>query len=406
MTNEDFLYLVKVEPNANNNKYYKMIKKGDMFDAQYGRIGNTNHQTKTYSMSRWDSTLRSKLKKGYEDQTRLFAVKVSKVKSEYSDIPNRVIQEIVDRLQIMANNAIKENYTISSSNVTQIMIDEAQTELNKLMSADKMELFNAILLTLFKIIPRKMTKVNLYLAKDKDDFGRIIQEEQDLLDVMKGQVVQNLQKDEDENSNEEDVAKKNKNILEAMGLEVEETNDEDIKAIKKLMGRDSDKLINSWKVNNIETRKRFEKFNKENDIKDIRLLFHGTRSENVWSIMQTGLFLRPTNAVITGSMFGKGLYKSNDFDKSRGYTSVSGSRWANGGTRTGFMFLMDVAYGNPYNVYSFDSKYYSMDYKSLKDLDPSYNCLHAHGGTGMLRKDEIVIYSEKQCTMKYLIEVT
>ena len=41
------------------------------------------------------------------------------------------------------------------------------------------------------------------------------------------------------------------------------------------------------------------------------------------------------------------------------------------------------------------------EYSSLKGK----NSLHAHGGTGMLRKDEIVIYKEEQSTIKYLVEL-
>lgn len=53
----------------NNNKYYDMREKPDgTFDATYGRIGATA-TTINYPMSKWDSTLNSKLRKGYEDMT-------------------------------------------------------------------------------------------------------------------------------------------------------------------------------------------------------------------------------------------------------------------------------------------------------------------------------------------------
>ena len=45
------------------------------------------------------------------------------------------------------------------------------------------------------------------------------------------------------------------------------------------------------------------------------------------------------------------------------------------------------------------------DYEKLKKESPKANCLHAHSGTGMLRKDEIVIYKEEQSTIKYLVEI-
>jgi predicted DNA-binding WGR domain protein len=58
------LYLVKVEPNANNNKYYRMIELGnDSFKVEYGRIGVGGFQTATYSISQWDKKLKEKIRK-------------------------------------------------------------------------------------------------------------------------------------------------------------------------------------------------------------------------------------------------------------------------------------------------------------------------------------------------------
>ena len=65
------IYLVKVEANKNNNKYYRMIRHDTDFEVQYGRIGVTGFQTAKYPISQWDKKIREKLKKGYVDQTRL-----------------------------------------------------------------------------------------------------------------------------------------------------------------------------------------------------------------------------------------------------------------------------------------------------------------------------------------------
>ena len=394
------LYLVKVEANANNNKYYKMIPMGNSFEVQYGRIGNANYQSKRYPMYRWDSTLRSKLKKGYVDQTRLVSEPTAKIKNPYLSIDNPSISKIVERLQLMANNAINENYTISSSKVTQKMIDEAQCLLNRLIDIDQEDEFNQVLLDLFRTIPRKMKKVQQCLANNNSEFGYILDREQDLLDVMKGQVVTNNISETSENAEEV----KNQTILEAFGLEFYEVDDKDIEIIKKEFGYHKDKYIQAWKVVNKKTQNKFDEFVKNNKIKKKKLLWHGTRSENVWSIINMGLVLRP-NAVITGKMFGYGIYFSPDFDKSRGYTSVSGSRWSRGYDNTGFMMLMDVAYGNPFDVYDFNSKYYNLNYENLQNMCKNSHCLHAHNSNGMLRKDEIVVYKQEQCTIKYLIEI-
>lgn len=61
------------------------------------------------------------------------------------------------------------------------------------------------------------------------------------------------------------------------------------------------------------------------------------------------------------------------------------------------MALMDVAYGKPYDVHSFDSKYYNFNYERLQQCCLGANCLHTHAGS-MLRNDKIIVYKEEQCT--------
>lgn len=296
--------------------------------------------------------------------------------------------------------AISDNYTISSNKVTQVMVDEAQDILTELLDIKTLEEFNDILLKLFTTIPRKMGNVKYYLATNKEDFPDIIQREQDLLDVMKGQVIQHRVADD----NPDDEEKSSNTILEQLGLVFEECDNNDIATIKTALGSCADKFHKAWKVKNIKTEKKFDEFVKENNIKDTKLLFHGSRNENWWSIINTGLVLKPTNAVITGKMFGYGIYYAPKARKSLGYTSLSGSYWARGSSNSGFMALMDVAYGKPFDVYSFDSKFYNFNYNELQKYCPGANCLHAHEGS-MLRNDEIIVYKEEQCTIRYLIEL-
>ena len=396
-------YLVMVTATANNNKYYKQIPHGDTWTAEYGRIGSSS-QRREYPMSQWNSKYNEKIRKGYVDQSDLVEdlIQVQKPKqSEYKEIENKVIAEIVERLQEMAKQAISDNYTISSNKVTQAMVDEAQEILTGLLDIPDVDTFNDMLLKLFTVIPRRMGNVKDYLVKSTEDFAKIIQREQDLLDVMRGQVVQKQimddTKDNDDNKNEN-------TILEQLGLEFDECNDKDIAVIKDALGSCADRFYKAWKVKNVKTQERFEKFVKENNIKNTKLLFHGSRNENWWSIINTGLVLKPTNAVITGKMFGYGIYYAPKARKSLGYTSLDGSYWVRGNSKSGFMALMDVAYGKPYDVYSFDSKYYNFNYDRLQEACNGANCLHAHEGS-MLRNDEIIVYKEDQCTIRYLIEL-
>lgn len=395
-------HLVMVTAGANNNKYYDMKPQGDMWVATYGRIGSGS-QTRTYSKREWDKKYNEKIRKGYIDQTDLIQDLISTEKptqSEYKEIDNAEIAAIVERLQAMAKKAISENYTVSSNKVTQAMVDEAQNIITGLLNITDVKIFNDELLKLFITIPRKMSSVSSYIARDNGEFNKIISREQDLLDIMKGQVVQKQVVEE----TKETKPINDNTILEHLGLEFEECSNEDIATIKVALGSCSDKFHKAWKVKNLRTQKRFDDFVKENNIKDVRLLFHGSRNENWWSIINSGLMLRPTNAVITGKMFGYGIYYAPKARKSLGYTSLSGSYWARGNSSSGFMALMDVAYGKPYDVYSFDSKYYNFNYETLQKNCPGANCLHAHEGN-MLRNDEIIVYKEEQCTIKYLVEL-
>lgn len=388
---------------SNNNKVYRMIPHGDTFEVEYGRVGATC-QHASYPIRQWDKKYNEKIKKGYVDQTHLvqdlIQKEVPKSKDGYKAIENKVIAEIVQRLQDMAKQKIQANYKVSSQQVTQAMVDEAQNVIDELMNKTTVEEFNSTLLRLFTVIPRKMGNVNDYIARDTNSFARILKDEQDLLDVMRGQVVTHLAEEEPD----KEVESKGETILDAMGLVFEETTDEDVKMIKDLLGDCKDKFYRAWRIRNVRTQKRFDDFVEKEKISKTKLLWHGSRNENWWSIINTGLVLRPTNAVITGKMFGYGIYYAPKARKSLGYTSLSGSYWAKGSANSAFMAVMDVAYGKPYDVHSFDSKYYDFNYDKLQRACPGANCLHAHAGS-MLRNDEIIVYKEEQCTIKYLVEL-
>lgn len=398
-------YLILVSGDANSNKYYNCFPEGSEFRVEYGRVDSTK-TTIRYPMSKWTSQIKSKIRKGYVDVTDLKQDLVQEIstvnpESPYNEIENAAVRTIVEKLQSLARETIQKNYTVKASAVTQDMVDTAQKIIDALANfSSTVEEFNANLLKLFTVIPRKMGNVRDYLADNTEDFAKIISKEQDLLDVMRGQIYVRP-----ENEHVEHVEKKQQTILEELGLAMEETTADDVALIKTLMNESAGKFRKAWRVTNLKTQDRFDKFVADNNIQDTRLLFHGSRSENFWSIIKTGLVLRPTNAVITGKMFGYGCYYAPKCAKSIGYTSLSGSYWAHGGNNTAYMALFDVAYGTPYDVYNFDSKYYNLDYNKLQQFKPGANCLHAHADKGMLRNDEIVVYKEDQMTIKYLIEI-
>ena len=143
-------------------------------------------------------------------------------------------------------------------------------------------------------------------------------------------------------------------------------------------------------------RQRFDDYLEKHHIKKVKQLWHGSRNENWFSIAINGLQLNP-NAIITGKMFGQGIYFAPSSMKSWNYTSFYGTSWANGNSDTGFMGLYATAYGKPYDVTSAGT--YSQ--ASLTRL--GCNCIHAHAGSA-LRNDEILFYDEASILLQYIVE--
>lgn len=395
-------YLVMVTAGNNHNKYYKMVPKGSSFEVEYGRVG-AGSQTRSYPMGLWNRKYNEKIAKGYVDRTDLMMDLIQREKPKaacgYREIENHAIAEIVERLQAMAAKAVQDNYTISSNHVTMAMVDKAQEVLESLLTCDTVESFNTTLLELYGVIPRKMGNVSSYLAVSRDSFGEIVEREQDLLDVMKGQVYVPPAIEPEDSAREPNA----QTILEAKGLVFEEVDEADIAKIKSCLGSCADKFHRAWRVRNQHTQRNFDALVDSENIKT-KLLWHGSRNENWWSIINQGLVLKPTNAVITGKMFGYGIYFATKARKSLGYTSLSGSYWAHGSSASAFMGLYEVAYGTPFDVYSFEHRFSSLNYDGLQKLKPGAHCLHAHEGK-MLRNDEIIVYKEAQTTIRYLVEL-
>lgn len=413
-------YLILVDPNNNgvdSNKFYKMAGNGDdTFTVEFGRVGATP-QTKTYPMSKWNSTLASKLKKGYVDRSDLMqeVIADSKIEDksngvdEFSLVQNLSVREIVKRLWDYANKTIQSAYSVRAEAVTQAMIDAAQEKIDYIAANYKnwsVEEFNKNLNELFIIVPRKMKRVSDCLVSDSSEYDKKLSEEQSLLDTMAGQVYKPKARIVDAGSE----IKASESILQKMGITMEEATQEDVAKIKKAMGDSAGKFYKAWRVTNLETEERYQKFTSENNIGNVKLFCHGSRNQNWFNILKMGLKIRPAGVITTGLMFGKGAYFSNSekyhggVAKSIGYTSLGGY-WTRDYQNCGFIAFFDVAIGDSVDAYSFDSKYYSYNLERLKKDNPKAWSLWAHGNTSMLRNDEIIVYDDRQMTIRYLVEI-
>lgn len=131
------------------------------------------------------------------------------------------------------------------------------------------------------------------------------------------------------------------------------------------------------------------------------LLFHGTRSVNVSGILRESLRLpkQLVGVVLTGAMFGPGLYFADDWKKSAGYTSLTHSYWSRGSGavagRDAFMFAADVVLGKPFvppqaGGYTAPPK--------------GHHSIFGKAGHSGVQNNEFIVFKPEQHKLRYLIE--
>jgi len=410
--------LIMVTP-ENNNKFYDMTENPDgSITAVWGRVDVTSTTTHyPVGKKKWETLINSKIKKGYVDMTEMRAVEVAK--SDFAVIGTPAVSAIVKELQSYANRSVQQNYTISSEAVTPQMVVAAQAVMDELVPllvvGKDAKPINDKLIELYRVIPRKMKKVQYHLIDaanpklrdvgiDRVTQGNLaeiqclIANEQATLDVMGGQVkVSTAQKTLGTDN-------KASTILDAMGLAIESPSDKDVQSIKEFLGRNSNQYKKAFRVINKRTQAKFDQALTAAKNKTVRNYWHGSRNENWWSIIDSGLLIRPSNAVYTGSMFGDGIYGASKAQKSIGYSSLRGSYWARGSATKGFLALFSFHVGNQLHVKSHASWMSSLTYNQLQKKG-DYDSLYAHGGADLIN-DEFIVYTPAQVTIKYLIELS
>lgn len=126
-------------------------------------------------------------------------------------------------------------------------------------------------------------------------------------------------------------------------------------------------------------------------------LWHGTKASNILSILKVGMYIPPSSAAqCTGRMFGNGVYFAPSSTKALNYAY---GYWGGSGRYDDncFMFLADVAVGNPHVPSS-----------SSWSMTPpkGYDSVWAKPGRSGVSNDEVIVYRTSQCNLVYLIKFT
>ena len=406
----------------NSNKVYIMEELPDgRIKCEYGRVGKSM-VTEYKDASKWSAVYNQKTgkSKGYTDVTDLLVESVQ-VDSDLKDdkveaIKDSVVKKLVEELMAYANKSIQKNYKVTQEAVSEQQVNAAQEVVDQISGLIKIGVdikhVNDILIKLYTIIPRKMDNVKNHLfgeIKDDESYKsaqRLLDLEQSALDTMAGQVQlikQQREAAKDAADGKTKAASASKTILDQMGLVIEvEKDSETLELINKLLGPNASQARKIYKVKNLKTQAKYDVHLNKAEVKKKRMYWHGSRNENFFNIIQTGLLIRPSGAVHTGSMFGDGIYFADKAQKSIGYTSLRGSYWAHGGDNKAYLALFEVHLGKQKEILHHDSSCYSLSDKVLKK--EGYDSVFAKGGAD-LRNNEFIVYKPEQCTISHLIEI-
>lgn len=370
--------LIFVEHNGNKNKFYNMEVIGDKLNVEFGRVGSTP-QTATYPSSMFNNKRREKLNKGYEDITHLYVEDASSSLTFHKIEPR--VKCLFECLFEYTNTSVRTNYNFNTSSVTQKHIDLAQEQLDAISKSSSIFNIQQACQKLFMIFPRKMTRVADYIPTTDwsvDRLSKFISDEQDILDSLKGSVTFN-------NTSQFQLSD--------YGL-VDCTTDIDkweLLKIQQLVG--TSRFKDAYKVIH-KNEPEFINHLTNSKYKITKLLIHGSRSQNILSILKSGLQIRPTGAYYSGSAYGDGLYHADKLEKSLGYC---------GSSKDKFIMLQEVHVGNQYeyvgrNKHDKPNNFFTKDY--LANI--GYDSVFAKGGNDLLN-NEYIVYSPQQTVLKYLL---
>lgn len=390
-------YLTMVT-DKNNNKFYHMKPNTNgTWTASWGRIGNVGgvgrSSSCTYESYQWDAKYAEKIAKGYSDISDIYFQTDPEIKEEPKNEPldNSISGHLMRFLATLAKDFARTSYTIGVEHISPAMIEKGNDilkQMNVVAKEGNVSAFNKLLKELYCTVPRAMHDTRFCFpggSSNSETLSRVVNNEQQMLDSI-ASVATYAKK------SSFSVTPSYENLI------ISKTTPEDDKKIKALMGKNAFHFTQAWKVSNVFTEQKFDAYKGS---KDTKLLWHGSRNENFLSILQSGLLLNP-NAVLTGKMFGYGIYFAPSFQKSLGYTSLEGSYWARGKSDLGLIALFEVATGKAYDVYSHSSNLSSFRESDIKKRH--CDSLFAHKGS-MLHNDEIVVYNESACTIRYLVQV-
>lgn len=415
----DKKYLTKIDPETNKYEFYKIVPynmgpRTLSIGGSFGRIGSDKKDLDSETIIRspapsymyWIKYY-EKLNQGYQDMsdytleqedTELNAMFDQ---DDPAELAANLATDLYNKLRAYAKEALASqmdvNFLTEKCPFTKSQVTNSWKILNSMGTCKTVKEFNDKLLKLISISPRKIDKyrgqtIQALLApvantaeEQREIFANIIAREESLIQAMEAMV------------NTVNARYSKSPVLSPFGnIEISEPEEKEIEMVKNHLSDKLKPLVKKvYRVHAVEQQEKYDLYRAKNNITETKLLWHGSRNENWISIIKKSLMLNP-NAVITGKMWGNGIYFAPSSMKSWGYTSSG--YWTGGNAGTVFMGLYETAYGTPYIP--------DQLMKGTKEFlnKEKANCIHANKGVCGLANDEIIFFDEDAVCIQYLVE--
>jgi poly [ADP-ribose] polymerase len=408
----------------NNNKFWRIFRYDDYScKVEFGRVGDSGQvDNKVFgdeysSQAFFNKKTKEKIKKGYtkvdiisNNTTTVVSPKgsLTEVAKKQIITKSTEVEKLIEYFSKVNVHKILESTTMTYNVesglfstpigiVTKDTIDRARDVLNLMLpyvkkAELKAEEYVTLLETYLMMIPKNIGR--------RFDPTSIFKTEQDLidqsgiLDSLEASIQSVLSKPAEVKTSEDEPEEKK-----IFDVEVELLNDSnEFDRISKFFKSTSHnnhvssrynlKTVYTIDINHM--RKAYD--DAKDKVGNIMELWHGTRASNILSILKCGLVMpNPRSGNFNGSVFGLGIYFSDQSTKSLNYAC---GYWGGGSDNHPYMFIADVAMGKAYTPSRADSNL----------PHPGYDSTFAKAGQSGVINNEMIVYKLEQCNLKYLCE--
>lgn len=414
--------LIKVSSSDNNNKFWNIIaySNGEI-EREWGRVNKTPRNKKETSNSPEhyaQGLFNKKIKDGYREVQTIesgasFSTKddlKETVLTQLTKDKTKEVKELIENLVDSNIHNILKNTTLQYDKNSGLFstplgiigkesIDKARQKLEKITKKISDKEYDKEWIQLCEdylmIVPHEVgSKVHLESILSTIDH---IQKETNILKSLEASI--ELAKKQTKN-------KSNDEQEQLFDVDIDLVTDQKIidyvenKFARNLSRKHPSSRLKVNRVFELNIKNMTESFSEmEEKIGNKKKLWHGTRVGNLLSILHKGMIIPPAQSgIVTGRMFGNGLYFSDISTKALNYSYGTWNRTGLSSNNCYYALICNVLLGKEFQADR--THFQDQTYYPRKGYDSTF----AKSGTLNLVNNEMIVYKTEQVSPKYLVE--